>query len=62
MSKQANCKMTQHEVALELGVSQATVLSLEQSALRKLRANPAMLELLKLVRFSPNYNELKGKQ
>lgn len=45
--------MTQHEVAEELGISQARVLQLEQSAFRKLRASSEARELLNLCRFEP---------
>lgn len=48
-----NLPMTQHEVARELGISQARVMQLENSAKRKLLRNPNAVALLKLVRFYP---------
>lgn len=57
--------MTQHEVARELGISQARVLQLEQSAFRKLRNNPEARLLLSMVRFEPRIiheSESKGHE
>jgi DNA-binding NarL/FixJ family response regulator len=42
--------MSQQEVARELGISQPTVVRLEQSALRKLRALPEAEILLQFIR------------
>jgi DNA-directed RNA polymerase sigma subunit (sigma70/sigma32) len=44
--------MTQCEVAKELGISQARVLQIEQSAFRKLRACPEFQKLTELARFT----------
>lgn len=44
--------MTQCEVAKELGISQARVLQIEQSAFRKLRACPEFHKLTELARFT----------
>lgn len=48
--RREDCAMTQQEIADFLGVSKSAVSQVENRALRKLRAHPEMIELLREIR------------